>query len=107
MSLDLGKRLLCSLPFLRVKGICLWEGPSACLLLFFSCVLSPGVKLAAMLEAPLAAHPVTTCSDSSRRWGWMLPGVGAGFTVVTTVTLFIPLDFFSHHDQAYKTVLNS
>lgn len=33
--------------------------------------------------------------------------LGAEFTMATTVTLFIPLDFFSHHDQAHKIVLTS
>lgn len=84
-------------------------GPSACLLLFFLTSSSPGVILAAILEAPLPTLPVTTCSDSSRPWGSPLTlelNLGAEFTMATTVAVH-PLRCFSHHDQAHKIFLNS
>lgn len=81
-------------------------GPSACLLLFFLTSSSPGVILAAILEAPLPTLPVTTCSDSSRPWGSPLTlelNLGAEFTMATTVAVH-PLRCFSHHDQAHKNI---
>lgn len=84
------------MPCLRVKGISLWDPLPVCCFSFLI-PSSPRMKLAAILEALLPDFPITACWLQKTLVNSTNDRVGVGdreFAMATTVTLFIPLDFF-------------